>query len=243
VPADLVTVAPHQRCESFWERLVMPQVWMLLGLRYHPVTVNRARRARDVIANGQFILVARGTYQALGGHASVRAEVAEDLALAQRFWRAGKRLHFAFAERLMETRMYTSLAQIIEGWSKNIYLGGRRSFPEEPVARALVPVSLTLTMLFWLLPALLLPLAWLGALPLASLGWLQLAAGASFAFWCLISAGMGIPAWYGLLYPVGAGMTLYIILRSTARGRGRVEWKGRTYGEALNRSGEGAVPR
>jgi len=243
VPADLVTVAPHQRCDSFWERVVMPQIWMLLGLRYHPATVNRARRARDVIANGQFILVARETYQALGGHASVRAEVAEDLALAQHFWRAGKRLHFAFADRLMETRMYTSLAQIIEGWSKNIYLGGRRSFPEEPFARALVPVSLTLTMLYWLLPAALLPLAWLGALPEASLGWVQLAAGSTFGFWCLICAGMRIPAWYGLLYPVGAGMSLYIILRSTVRGRGRVEWKGRTYGEALNRSSEGAAPR
>jgi len=238
--ADLLTVAPRQRCDSFWERLVMPQVWMLLGLRYHPATVNHARHARDVIANGQFILVARSTYVALGGHAAVRAEVAEDLALAQRYWRAGRRIHFAFAERLMETRMYTSLAQIIEGWSKNIYLGGRRSFPDEPLARALVPVSLSLTMLFWLLPAALLPAAWAGALPASSQAWVHLAAGAAFGFWCLISAGMRIPPWYGLLYPVGAGMSLYIILRSTIRGRGRVVWKGRTYGEALNRLDEGA---
>lgn len=241
VSADLFTVAPRQRCDSFWERLVMPQIWMLLGVRYHPATVNRARHARDVIANGQFILVSRTTYEALGGHVGVRAAVAEDLALAQRYWRAGKRIHFAFADRLMETRMYTSLAQIIEGWSKNIYLGGRRSYPEEPLARALVPVSLSLTMLFWLLPAVLLPLAWMGALPASSLPWLQLAAGSSFVFWCMISAGMAIPAWYGLLYPLGAGMSLYIILRSTIRGRGRVVWKGRTYGESLNRASEEAV--
>ncbi len=243
VPADLLTVAPRQRCDSFWERVVMPQIWMLLGLRYHPDTVNYARRARDVIANGQFILVSRETYDTLGGHAGVRAEVAEDLALAQRYWRAGKRIHFAFAERLMETRMYSSLFQIIEGWSKNIYLGGRRSYPEEPLARALVPVSLVLVMLFWLLPVVLLPLAWLGGLPPGSLTWLYLAAGASCVFWCLISTGMRIPPWYGLLYPLGAGMALYIILRSTFRGRGRVEWKGRTYGEALNRSDEGAEAR
>lgn len=243
VPADLLTVAPRQRCDSFWERLVMPQIWMLLGWRYHPDTVNHARRARDVIANGQFILVARETYRALGGHASVRAEVAEDLALAQHFWRAGKRLHFAFADRLMETRMYSSLAHIIEGWSKNIYLGGRRSYPEEPLARALVPVSLSLAMLFWLLPAVLLPLAWLGVLPPHSHAWVQLAALAAAAFWSLISIGMHIPPWYGLLYPLGAGMALYIILRSTFRGRSRVEWKGRTYGAALNRPDEGAVAR
>jgi chlorobactene glucosyltransferase len=44
--ADLLTVAPEQQCLSFWERIVMPQVWLLLGLRYHPDTVNHARRAR-----------------------------------------------------------------------------------------------------------------------------------------------------------------------------------------------------
>ena len=39
-----------------------------------------------------------------------------------------------------------------EGWSKNIYLGGRRSFPDEPVARSMVPILLVLAMLFWLVP-------------------------------------------------------------------------------------------
>ncbi|MDH4045502.1 MAG: glycosyltransferase, partial [Gemmatimonadota bacterium] len=51
--ADLVTIAPRQRCVTFWERVIMPQIWVLLGLRFHPDTVNRARRERDVIANGQ----------------------------------------------------------------------------------------------------------------------------------------------------------------------------------------------
>ncbi|HYC31205.1 MAG TPA: glycosyltransferase family 2 protein, partial [Gemmatimonadales bacterium] len=81
--ADLVTVSPYQRCDSFWERVVMPQIWILLGFRYHPAAVNRARSERDVIANGQFILMPRASYDAIGTHAAVRREVAEDLALAQ----------------------------------------------------------------------------------------------------------------------------------------------------------------
>ena len=89
--ADLLTISPHQRCETFWERVVMPQVWFLLGVRYHPRAVNRARRARDVIANGQFIMVRREAYERVGTHAVVRHEVAEDLALAQAFFRAGLR--------------------------------------------------------------------------------------------------------------------------------------------------------
>ena len=104
--AGLVTVSPRQRCVTFWERVVMPQIWFLLALRYHPAAVNRATRPRDVIANGQFILTSREAYEKAGTHAAVRHEVAEDLALAQAFLRTGQKLHFAFAERLMETRMY-----------------------------------------------------------------------------------------------------------------------------------------
>jgi hypothetical protein len=45
----------------------------------------------------------------------------------------------------------------------------------------------------------------------------------------LISYGMKIPPWYGLLYPVGALVALYIGARSTWRGARRVEWRGRVY--------------
>ena len=114
--------------------------------------MNARTRARDVIANGQFILTTRAAYEAAGTHEAVRHEVAEDLALAQTYLRRGLKLHFAFAERLMETRMYRGLASLIEGWSKNIYLGGRCArFPDEP-SWALVPLLLAIALLFWLLP-------------------------------------------------------------------------------------------
>ncbi len=226
--ADLLTIAPQQRCETFWERIVMPQIWLLLGIRYHPDRVNRSRRLRNVIANGQFILMPRSSYEALGTHEAVRGEVAEDLALAQAVVRQGGRLHFAFAERLMETRMYHGLGPLIEGWSKNIFLGGRRSFPEEPVRRALVPLILALAFGFWLAPpaAVLLGAMAGGAAPAA-----VAAAVLGALFWCLICFGMRIPPAYGLGYPLGAAMALYIAMRSTLRGRRRVEWRGRTYAE------------
>jgi chlorobactene glucosyltransferase len=229
--AGLVTISAHQQCVTFWERLVMPQIWFLLALRYHPETVNRASRARDVIANGQFILATRSAYEKAGTHSAVRHEIAEDLALAQTFLQHGQKIHFAFAERLMETRMYHGLAHLIEGWSKNVYLGGRRSFPDEPVLRALMPAMLILAMLYWLLPpAVLLMTAVdpaLGHLMPAAL----LATGLSAVFWMLICGGMAIPLVYGLGYPLGVLMTLYIILRSSWRGSRKVEWRGRVYGK------------
>jgi chlorobactene glucosyltransferase len=226
--ADLLTISPRQRCETFWERVVMPQMWFLLGVRYHPRAVNRARRARDVIANGQFIMVRREAYERVGTHAAVRHEVAEDLALAQAFFAAGLRRYFVFAESLMETRMYESLPHLVEGWSKNVYLGGRRSLPDEPLLQALVPLALSCAMLFWLLP----PLALAGALAglfTTLLPATVTAVALSAAFWMLMSFGMQVPVWYGLLYPLGSAMVLYIVLRSTWRGSRRVEWRGRTY--------------
>ena len=224
--ADLLTIAPRQRCETFWERIVMPQIWLLLGVRYHPARVNHSRRPRDVIANGQFILMSRASYEAVGTHEAVRGDVAEDLALAQAVVGRGGRLHFAFAERLMETRMYQGLGALIEGWSKNVYLGGRRSFPEEPVRRALVPVMLALAFCFWLAPAAALLFGLLAGVPAHAA---IVATGLGALFWCLICFGMQIPAIYGLGYPLGAAVALYIAARSTLRGRRRVEWRGRTY--------------
>jgi hypothetical protein len=126
--------------------------------------------------------------------------------------------------------MYRGLASLIEGWSKNIYLGGRRSFPDEPLPRALVPVMLASAMLFWLLPSVTLLMSAL--LPgLDNLAPAALAASILGAvFWMLICFGMRIPALYGLGYPLGALMALYISLRSTWRGARTVEWRGRVYG-------------
>ena len=227
--AELVTVSPLQRCITFWERVVMPQIWFLLALRYHPPAVNRARNERDVIANGQFILTTREAYEAVGTHKVVSHEVAEDLALAQAYVRGGLKLHFAFAECLMETRMYQSLPQLIEGWSKNIYLGGRRSFPHQPFLQALVPLMLIGAMSFWLIP----PLLLLCSIFIADVRELTTAAitatVGSALFWMLMCRQMQIPAIYGAGYPLGALMALYIIVRSTWRGGRRVEWRGRVY--------------
>jgi len=181
------------------------------------------------LPTGKFILTKREAYEAAGTHAAVRSEVAEDLALAQAFLRHGRKLHFAYAERLMETRMYRSLRQLIEGWSKNVYLGGRRSFPQHPLLRALVPVMLVVAFAFWLVPPLVL-LA--GAMDDGAGTLMPAAAGASILsalFWMAMCRLMRIPVIYGTGYPMGALMALYIVARSTWRGAEKVEWRGRIY--------------
>ena len=64
--ADLLTIAPKQLVVSFWERVIMPQVWVMLGIRYHPSSVNKAKKPWRVIANGQFMMFPRASYAAVG---------------------------------------------------------------------------------------------------------------------------------------------------------------------------------
>ena len=226
--ADLVTISPRQLCLTFWERVIMPQVLAILGARYAPRVVNHPRSKRDVIANGQFILVTRESYEAVGTHEAVRSEVAEDLDLAQRYFDAGRKMYFAFAESLMATRMYRSLAGLIEGWSKNMFLGARQSYPNEPFRRALMPLLLALAFVFWLVPPSFLLVAALGV-QYTLFDSAVIATIASIIFWGMVSFGMGIPPIYALAYPLGAAMTLCIYGRSLRRGR-RVQWRGREYG-------------
>ncbi len=220
--ADLLTLTSHQLCVTFWERVVMPQVMVVLGIRFAPQLVNRATRPDQVVANGQFIMVPRASYDALGGHAAVKDRVVEDLALAQRTIRLGRRLRVWYSGTLLTTRMYRGLGDLIEGWSKNLSVGARESAPDWPLARQVAPWLMLGVHLFWLLP--LVALAG-GIAPAAAIT----AIAASALFWCVVAVGMQIPAWYGLTFPLGATMMSYIVARSIWRGSRRIEWRGRRY--------------
>src|SRR5207245_2290888 len=71
-------------------------------------------------ANGQYLLIRRNVYEQIGGHAAVRDEVLEDVALARLAKSAGFRLHFAPGDQICRVRMYSSFQAMWEGWSKNL---------------------------------------------------------------------------------------------------------------------------
>ena len=80
-------------------------------------------------ANGQLLLVRRSLYEKIGGHQSVISEILEDVRLAERAKAAGGRLAVVDGKNIARTRMYSNAEELIEGWSKNLYLlmGGRLS--------------------------------------------------------------------------------------------------------------------
>ena len=226
--ADALSLAGRQLMESFWERVVQPQIFTSLLFRY---TNNRdphpPEKWRDAIANGQYIFFRRDTYQAIGGHEPVRGEVVEDMKMAQHLVKNGYALEIRMAEDSFATRMYESLGELVRGWSKNVILGGMATIPPG-LLRRLAPAGIFAgTVFLWLMPPTLLAVGLLGGVePLAKWGWIVV--GMSAVFWSAVSARMGVNAIYGTVYPVGAAVGAWIYLRAWIRG-GNVEWKGRTY--------------
>ncbi len=226
--ADAVTLFGRQLMESFWERLLQPQIFLAMAIRFpdqrRPVP---RKRWRDAIANGQFLLFTRSAYERLGGHEAVQAEVVEDLRLAQLLVEGGQRLVVRGAEDVFNTRMYQSLGEIVDGWSKNLAIGGRQTIP--PKLRLFVlPVSLVTAITLWLVPPAVALLGLLGLVPAPLSSWGYTLTTLCVVFWSLITWGLHAPFWYGVLYPIGSLVSFYIFARSWMRG-GRVMWKGREY--------------
>ena len=227
--ATLFTVMPAQTLLTWSERLILPQFFYLLAAKYHPGAVNRATSPRDAIANGQYILMTRAAYESVGTHERVKHEVAEDLALGQEVLKSGGRIRMVYALDLMATRMYTDWAHLREGFSKNLFMGSRRSLEGHPILRLIVPYFVGIVFVTWIVPPAALLLQAFGV-PFWAHGPALVATVLAFVFWVMFSIGIGVPFWWGLLYPLGALGALDIALRSAWRGSRKIEWKGRVYG-------------
>lgn len=227
--ADLLSVAGTQELGTFWERLIQPQIFAILFARYGGTeAVSNARRPEDVIANGQYLLFRRAAYEALGGHASVRDKVAEDLGLAMRAKRRGMRVHLILGPAQLVTRMYESLGALVRGWMKNVYAGGVEALPEGRVFRAVFPLLLLSPIIVWLAPVVALLFTLLGAGSPGLRAWAIITSAVMLVWWLIVYALIGRRPWYALLAPIGNVVLGYIFVRAIARGR-QVEWKGREY--------------
>ncbi len=221
----LVSLLARQEMVTFWERLVQPHVFLALASRVGDLRrVNRTRIPWEAIAAGQFILTTRAAYERVGTHEAVKHTVAEDVALAQGYVRHGLDIFLLHAVEYATTRMYHGLGEIIEGWSKNLALGVPLMMPPVPLLRRAAPYLMWLPSLVWVAP----PVLW----ALYGWSWALAAVIVSLIIWVAVYWAEGAPVGYALLYPVGAAMVAYIMIRSAWRGSRKVEWRGRVYKEA-----------
>jgi hypothetical protein len=222
----------QQIMKTFWERTVLPLVMLALSVGFSPRKVNDPER-KDAIANGQFIFIKRDVYESVGGHAAIKSSIVEDKDLAVLVKGKGYRLVVADGRQVASTRMYTSLAEMWEGWTKNIYLGLRddRDLLLLGVFGAFLAFTAALLLPAWVIWGLVLAVS--GSGPEGSVVLIEaILLWGYLLFWRIqASRGMGIPTGYALTLPIGAGVFAAMMITSAwnvLSGRG-VTWKGRTY--------------
>lgn len=119
--AALLSYSPEQEVRGFWEKAVMPVIFAELAATYPPAKVNDP--ASPIAAtNGQYLLIAREAYDAVGGHTKIAGDLLEDVAMARLVKSSGRRIFFRYGGDAVRTRMYRSFAQMREGWTKNLAL-------------------------------------------------------------------------------------------------------------------------
>jgi cellulose synthase/poly-beta-1,6-N-acetylglucosamine synthase-like glycosyltransferase len=118
--AGLLSYSPKQEVYGFVQRALMPVIFAELAATYRPQDVCNPN-SPVAAANGQYLLIRREVYDAVGGHAAVAGAILEDVELARRVKQAGHKLRFRMAD-VVSTRMYRSFADLWEGWRKNLAL-------------------------------------------------------------------------------------------------------------------------
>ena len=205
--ADLDLVSPYPRQEAPGAtRLVQPLLqWS--WLTFLPLRLaERSRRPSLSAANGQLLAVRRSVYDRAGGHAAVRAEVVEDVALLRAVKAVGGRGGVADGTSLATTRMYDTWAELVAGYTKSAWT---------------VPLPVTgLLAALYVVPA----VAGLRGSRAGQVAYLAGVAGRAAS-----ASRTGARVWPDTLaHPVSVGLLCWLTARShLARRRGTLTWKGR----------------
>jgi glycosyltransferase involved in cell wall biosynthesis len=230
--ANLLSYSPEQEIHGFWENAVMPVIFAELAATYRPSLVSDPR-SPAAAANGQYILIARETYDAIGGHAAVGGSLLEDVALARAVKASGRKIFFRFGGDAVRTRMYRSFAQLREGWTKNLAL----LFPS-PVRLALLRLAEFVLIAGGLAAAIRALLR--GHVKPAVAAAILAVTIYGFLLNRIRKAHFSGKA--NALSPAGLPLFAYLLLRSRlSHKQGSVRWKGRTYGSGTNHVGADAV--
>ncbi|MBU2665647.1 glycosyltransferase family 2 protein [Actinoplanes bogorensis] len=201
-------------------RLVQPLLqwsWLtFLPLR----AMERSPRPSLAAAGGQWLVIDAEAYRKAGGHAAVRTEILEDIALARAVKRSGGRIALADGSAMATCRMYDSWPELTAGYAKSLWA----SFGSSSAAGVVV---LLLLFLYATPPATAAICAAAG-----EFGWagLALTAYGLGVLGRIVSAlATGGRAWPdALAHPVSVGLFAWLVARSfRLRRRGALTWRGR----------------
>jgi glycosyltransferase involved in cell wall biosynthesis len=231
---DMLSLMPALDMRSFWECVVQPFAAMCLMILYPLPQVNDPKRRDMGFANGQFILVRRRAYDAIGQHTRVKHRFVEDIHLGRQIREEGLSLRVSMAPDLFGVRMYASLAEIQRGWARILYsaVDGRASR-------------------LWVLQAFILIFRVLSYVVLAVTGGMVLMGWGSAFVWTLLGLGVAHEVLQQTMFariyqttrsrldylafrPLAVVVMLLVVGRAIRMCRTHVvTWRGTSYGQAL----------
>jgi chlorobactene glucosyltransferase len=224
---DALTLIPRVESLTFWERVFAPTFGWFMAIGMPVERVNNPER-REAIGVGGFFLIRRATLRRVGEYKAVRAEVAEDLRMAELMKESGARLRIEYAPTLTSTRMYEGFGEIWEGFTKNFFAGMRFSLIQTFASILLVLLSFIAPFIVALVSAIALARgadgAWLSLFVPALCIWLI-----QVLTFAAVNKTFDVPAAYALTVPLGQALFVAILMNSAVRiatGSG-VMWKGR----------------
>lgn len=214
----VVSIQPYHRVGGGYEQLAL--IFNLIQLGSNGTTLSQQA---PVGLFGPAVCIARSAYEQIGGFASVRNSVVEDVAIGARLLQAGFPVKLFLGGDLIHFRMYRDgFASLVEGWTKNFAAGAAKS-----------PAWLAALIFLWITGCAAVPLGLL--LSIFSARWVQSAVFLLlYAAWVLELRRIGrktgsfFPVTYGF-YPLSLCLFLWVFLRSAIKRllKQPVKWKGR----------------
>ena len=225
---EMLSYSPAQEVGTLAERVLMPVVFAELATTFKPAEVSDPR-SQAAAANGQYLLIRRDAYFAVGAHEAVAAELLEDVALARLVKQSGRKMFFRYGGGQVRTRMYHGWLQLRDGWTKNLAL----LFPN-PERLALKRLAEFLVIAIALL---------FGIAGLLSHAYTT--AAVAFAIALIFGTNLRLRIARAHFDGLSSGLAMfggplfaYVLLRSVEAHRdGAVEWKGRAYGHSVTNAG------
>lgn len=211
---DLVSLMARLRCESAWERLVVP-AFVFFFAKLYPFARVRDPRSRVAAAAGGCMLARRTALARIGGFAAIRGELIDDCSLAARI-KPGGAIRLDLADDSLSLRPY-------DDWRSLWHMIARSAYTQLRYSPLLLAGAVAGMALTYLAPPVL-SLAGGWRLWPAWLAWGAMA----FAYLPMLRE-YRQPAWLAPLLPLTAlfylGATLDSALRYWLRRGG--QWKGR----------------
>jgi chlorobactene glucosyltransferase len=232
--ADMLSVMSTLTSDAWWERIAQPAAGIELVRRFPLDRLNR-KGGKIPFANGQCMMFRREAYDAIGGHAAVKDELLEDLALAAKIvhHKRNRSLAVLMADGMVRCRMYESMPEFRRGW-KRIFCESFRRDPDRLRAAAwrillmgiAIPAGALATLALGVWTAFTTEDRTIGALIAGSagIGAFALALGQMYA-------AQGIAWWWCITHPIGAWTTASI-QREAARdldAGAKTQWGGMAY--------------